>query len=281
MIPQKERERMISLEDTNLSISKQCALLAVNRSNLYYRPVCVDSEDLEILKLIGKLYFSCPFYGYRKVTAWVNSKGYLANEKRIRRLMKIVNWQTIYREPRTTIVNKEHKKYPYLLKNLSITHKNQVWATDITYIPMEKGFMYLCAILDLKTRFVLNWSINNTMTAEWCAEVLQETIDKYGVPEIFNTDQGCQYTSEIHTKILIDNNIKISMDGRGRAIDNIFVERLWRTVKYENIYLKAYSDGLELYLGLKEYFDFYNNERFHQSLDYKNPRELYENKAVA
>lgn len=281
MIPLKEREEMITLQGSSLSISKQCELLSVNRSNLYYRPVAIDTEDLSILKLIGKLYFSCPFYGYRKVTVWVNLQGYLANEKRIRRLMKIVNWQTIYREPRTTIVNKEHKKYPYLLKNLAITHKNQVWATDITYIPMEKGFMYLCAILDLKTRFVLNWSINNTMTAEWCAEVLQETIDKYGVPEIFNTDQGCQYTSEIHTKILIDNNIKISMDGRGRAIDNIFVERLWRTVKYENIYLKAYSDGLELYLGLKEYFDFYNNERFHQSLDYKNPREMYENKAVA
>lgn len=272
---------MIDLKNNKLSIKRQCELLEVNRSNLYYCAVKTSQEDLDILKLIGKLYFSKPFYGYRKVTVWLLVQGFVVNEKRVRRLMKIVNWKTIYREPRTTISNDLHKKFPYLLKGLKITHKNQVWATDITYIPMEKGFMYLCAIIDLHTRFVLNWSINNTMTAEWCSEVLQETIDQFGKPEIFNTDQGSQYTSEEHTKILLDNDIKISMDGRGRAIDNIFVERLWRTVKYENVYLQSYTDGLSLYNGLKDYFKFYNNERFHQSLSYKTPYQMYTKKHVA
>ena len=272
---------MIDFKNNKLSITKQCELLDINRSNLYYKPVTTSQEDLDILKLIGKLYFSKPFYGYRKVTIWLKTQGFEVNKKRVRRLMKIVNWKTIYREPRTTICIKEHKKYPYLLKGLEITSKNQVWATDITYVPMAKGFMYLCAIIDLHTRFVLNWSVSNTMTAEWCAEVLQETIDKYGKPEIFNTDQGSQYTSEVHTKILINNDIKISMDGKGRAIDNIFVERLWRTVKYENVYLQSYSDGISLYKGLKEYFEFYNNERFHQSLDYKTPTQKYRQKEVA
>lgn len=272
---------MIDFKDNQLSITKQCELLDVNRSNLYYKPVVIRQEDVNLLKIIRKLYFTKSFYGYRKVALCLEKQGFVVNKKRVRRLMKIVNWKTIYPEPRTTICIKEHKKYPYLLKGLTITHKNQVWATDITYIPMAKGFMYLCAIIDLHTRFVLNWSINNTMTAEWCAEVLQETIDKYGKPEIFNTDQGSQYTSEVHTKILIDNNIKISMDGKGRAIDNIFVERLWRTVKYENVYLQAYSNGLSLYQGLKEYFDFYNNERFHQSLAYKTPSQMYGKNEVA
>lgn len=176
---------------------------------------------------------------------------------------------------------KEHKKYPYLLKGLKITCKNQVWATDITYISMAKGFMYLTTIIDLHTRFVLNWSVSNTMGAEWCGEVLQETIDKYGTPEIFNTDQGSQYTSEVHTNVLLNNGIKISMDIKDRAIDNIFKERLWRTVKYENVYLQANTDGINLYRGLKEYFEFYNTQRFHQSLDYGTPFENYYKKEVA
>ena len=159
--------------------------------------------------------------------------------------------------------------------NLKITYKNQVWATDITYIPMNKGFMYLTAIIDLHTRYVLNWDISNTMSAEWCTKVLNETIEKYGAPSIFNTDQGSQYTSEIHTKALKDNNVKISMDGKGRAIDNIFIERLWRTVKYENVYLQSYSDGITLYNGLEKYFEFYNEERLHQSLNYKTPSSIY------
>lgn len=258
-----------------LSITKQCELLNIHRSGLYYKPKGETEENLEIMKLLDEQYFKTPFYGSRKLTVLLAQKGYNVNRKRVKRLMKKINWQTIYREPRTTISAKGHKIYPYLLRNLDITHKNQVWATDITYIPMEKGFMYLCAILDLHTRCVLNWSVSNSMSAEWCAEVLQEAIDKHGKPEIFNTDQGSQYTSEVHVNILKDNNIKISMDGRGRALDNVFVERLWRSVKYEDVYLRSYRNGLELYKGLKTYFEFYNTERFHESLDYMTPEQRY------
>jgi putative transposase len=234
-----------------------------------------------MMNLMDQQYFHTPFYGCRKMTFWLRNLGYLVNRKRVKRLMKIINWQTIYREPRTTISNKEHKKYPYLLKYLVISRKNQVWATDITYIPMVKGFMYLTAIIDLHTRYVLNWSVCNTISAEWCAGVLQVTTEKHGVPEIFNTGQGSQYTSEVHTDLLYSKKIKISMDGKGRAIDNIFIERLWRSVKYENVYLQAYADGISLYKGLKVYFEFYNTQRFHQSLKYGTPTGNYYKKEVA
>jgi len=271
---------MVDLNE-KLSLSKQCILLNINRNSFYFSPKGEGFENLSLMELLKKQYHATPFYGYRKITVWFERYGFVVNEKRVRRLMKLVNWQTIYREPRTTIAVKEHKKYPYLLKGLEITQNNQVWATDITYIPMDEGFMYLCAIIDLHSRYVLSWDISNTMTAEWCTGVLQEAIDQHGKPEIFNTDQGSQYTSEVHTKLLNDNNIKISMDGKGRAIDNIFIERLWRSVKYENVYLQAYGSTLELYNGLKEYFRFYNDERFHQSLDYLTPREMYNKIKVA
>ena len=276
----REREKMID-SNTKLSVVKQCKLLSINRNYFYYSPKGDSEEDLKIMLLLDKQYLLTPFYGYRKLTVLLQNMDFKVNEKRVRKLMKRIHWRTIYKEPRTTIAIKEHKKYPYLLKDLQITHKNQVWATDITYIPMAKGFMYLCAIIDLHTRYVLNWSVSNTMNAHWCAEVLEETIQKHGIPEIFNTDQGSQYTSEAHTKVLLSNGIKISMDGKGRAIDNIFVERLWRTVKYENVYLQAYSDGISLRKGLRKYFDFYNQERFHQSLDYATPYEAYYKKDVA
>lgn len=275
-----ERQEMIDSKE-KLSLSKQCILLNINRNCLYFSSKRENIENMAIMELLKKQYTATPFYGYRKMTVWLENYGFSVNEKRVRRLMKLANWQTIYREPRTTMAIKEHKKYPYLLKGLEITKKNQVWATDITYIPMNKGFMYLCAIIDLRTRYVLGWDISNTMTAEWCTGVLQEAITKHGKPEIFNTDQGSQYTSEIHTKLLIDNDIKISMDGKGRAIDNIFIERLWRSVKYENVYLQAYESTFGLYNGLKKYFEFYNNERFHQSLDYQTPREMYSKTEVA
>ena len=275
-----KRQEMIDSKE-KLSLSKQCILLNINRNCLYFSPKGENIENMAVMELLKKQYTATPFYGYRKMTVWLENYGFAVNEKRVRRLMKLVNWKTIYREPRTTMAIKEHKKYPYLLKGLEITKKNQVWATDITYIPMNKGFMYLCAIIDLRTRYVLGWDISNTMTAEWCTGVLQEAITKHGKPEIFNTDQGSQYTSEIHTKLLIDNDIKISMDGKGRAIDNIFIERLWRTVKYENVYLQAYESTFGLYNGLKKYFEFYNNKRFHQSLDYQTPREMYSKTEVA
>lgn len=266
--------KMIDLEN-KLSVVTQCELLKINRSSLFYSPRGEKKENLVIMLLLKWRYTFTPFYGYRKMTVWLQNHGFDVNEKRVRRLMKRINWQTIYREPHTTICNVEHKKYPYLLKGLTITHKNQVWATDITYIPMATGFMYLIAIIDLHTRYVLNWDVSNTMSAEWCAGLLKETIEKHGKPEIFNTDQGSQYTSDAHIKVLTDNGIQISMDGKGRAIDNIFIERLWRTVKYEDVYLQAYTDGISLYRGLKKYFEFYNNERYHQSLGYATPAQRY------
>jgi putative transposase len=280
LIPKKEREKMIDIK-AEISVSKQCKVLNLKRNFLFHSPKGESEENLQIMLLLDKLYFIIPFYGYRKITVWLQNQGFNINEKKVRRLMKLVNWNTIYREPKTTICNPEHKKYPYLLKDLKITHKNQVWATDITYIPMKQGFMYLTAIIDLHTRYVLNWDVSNTMSAEWCTKILSETIEKYGCPEIFNTDQGSQYTSEIHTKVLKDNEIKISMDGKGRAIDNIFIERLWRSVKYEDVYLQSYSDGIALYQGLENYFTFYNEQRFHQSLDYKTPSSIYYLKDVA
>jgi len=227
------------------------------------------------MRKLDEQYFMPPFYGALRLTAILILSGYKVNIKRVRRLMKIVNWQTIYREPRTTISDKTHYKYPYLLRGLKIERCNQVWAMDITYIPMKNGFMYLTAIIDLHSRYVVQWSLSNTMSAEWCTDVLKEAIKNHGTPEIFNTDQGTQFTSEIFINTLIDNGIKISMDGRGRALDNIFIERLWRSVKYENVYLNVYENGLSLWEGLETYFQFYNHERVHQSLDYYTPKEKY------
>lgn len=280
MRPLNERRKMVE-KSKDLSQEKQCDLLSIHRSGLYYKPVEECQENLKIMRLLDEQYFETPFYGALKLVELLKDKGYSINIKRVRRLMKVINWQTIYREPKTTIFNKEHQKYPYLLRNLSIERKNQVWATDITYIPMKKGFMYLTAIIDLHTRYVVNWSLSNSMTADWCAEVLSEAIKKYGKPEIFNTDQGSQYTSDVFINALKSNDIQISMDGKGRALDNIFVERLWRSVKYEDIYLKAYDNGLDLYEGLKKYFQFYNNDRFHQSLNHKKPAQIYYQQAVA
>jgi putative transposase len=259
-----------------LSITVQCNLLSLHRSSFYYVPVGESEQNLAIMRWLDEQYFSTPFYGVLRLTALLQVAGYPVSVKRVRRLMKKVNWQTIYREPRTTISNKTHYKYPYLLKGLKIIRRNQVWAMDITYIPMEKGFMYLTAIIDLHSRYVIHWSLSNTMSAEWCTEVLKQAIELHGKPEIFNTDQGSQFTSEVFIKELKSNEIKISMDGKGRALDNIFIERLWRSVKYENVYLNVYENGLSLWKGLNDYFSFYNNERLHQSLEYKTPKDVYQ-----
>lgn len=270
-----ERLELVSSNFIELSILQQCILLSVHRSSFYYVPSSESIENLAMMEFLDKQYYKTPFYGQLKLTEELRKHGYCVNVKRVRRLMKSVCWQTIYRAPRTTISDKTSYKYPYLLRDLVITHCNQVWATDITYIPMKTGFMYLTAVIDLYSRKVLNWSLSNTMSAEWCTKVVQEAIEMYGTPEIFNTDQGVQYTSEIFTSMLKNNKIQISMDGKGRAIDNIFIERLWRTVKYEHVYLHVYEDGLSLYKGLSDYFDFYNNERTHQSLLYKTPNEVF------
>jgi putative transposase len=194
--------------------------------------------------------------------------------------MELMGWQTIYRKPNTSKPCKENRIYPYLLRGLDINRVNQVWAMDITYVPMRKGFMYLCAIIDVHTRYVVNWSISNTMTAEWCRQVAEEAIEQHGKPEILNTDQGSQFTSGVFTELLKEKEVQISMDGKGRAIDNIFIERLWRSVKYEHIYLKVPDDGVGLYEGLNDYFCFYNSERLHQSLGYKTPEVLYNKRAA-
>lgn len=270
-----ERKKMVESNHEALSVKKQLDLVSISSSSFYYVPKGESEENRAILRLLDEQYFKTPFYGVLRLTALLVGLGYKVNRKRVRRLMQILDWKTIYREPKTTIGNKEHKKYPYLLGGLKINRCNQVWATDITYIPMKTGYMYLMAVVDLHSRYVLHWSLSNSMTAEWCAEVLQETLYQYGKPEIFNTDQGSQFTSDVFIKALTDNEIKISMDGKGRALDNIFVERLWRSVKYEHIYLNVYEDGLSLWKGLDGYFRFYNGERPHQSLAYKSPANCY------
>lgn len=272
---------MIDKQHSHLSVTRQCRLLSIHRSGLYYQP-CVESpENLDIMRMLDEQYFKTPFYGVRRLKVWLQRQGLTVNLKRLMRLMKQMGWQTLFRRKSTSDPDKQNRVYPYLLKGLLIEHPNQVWAMDITYVPMRKGFMYLCAVIDLHTRFVLNWSVSNTMTAEWCKQVVDEAILQYGCPEIFNTDQGSQFTSEIFTTLLTGKNVQISMDGKGRAIDNIFIERLWRTVKYEHIYLHVADDGLKLYEGLRDYFIFYNTERPHQSLKYQTPAVYYQTHKAA
>lgn len=263
-------------QNSSLRVVQQCNLLSIHRSGLYYQPCMEPEENLIIMRMLDEQYFKTPFYGVRRLTAWLQLQGYNINHKRVKRLMELMGWQTIYRKPNTSKPCKENRIYPYLLKGLTVNRPNQVWAMDITCVPMRKGFMYLCAVIDVHTRYVVNWSLSNTMTAEWCSDVIKEAMLQHGKPEIMNTDQGSQFTSEVFTKLLKENDIQISMDGKGRAIDNIFVERLWRTVKYEHIYLKVPDDGVQLYEGLNDYFCFYNNERLHQSLGYKTPDNCYQ-----
>jgi len=232
------------------------------------------------MKLIDRQYMETPFYGSRKMTEELKREGYPVNRKRIRRLMQIMGLRAIYRRPRTSPPGKGHKIYPYLLKGLKIERPNQAWAADITYIPMEKGFLYLVAIIDLCSRFVLSWRLSNSMESGFCVEALKEALQK-GTPEIFNTDQGSQFTSDEFVSILANNSIKVSMDSVGRYADNIFIERFWRTLKYEEVYLKAYQNGKSARTEIGEYIRFYNTERPHQSLGYKTPAEEYSTQSIA
>ena len=266
---------MVDKHHPKLSQSKQCDLLSIHRSGLYYKPCGENQINLKVMDVIDKEYQKMPFYGVARMAEHLKKMGYPVNQKRVRRLYRLMDLRAIFPGPNTSKANQLHKKYPYLLRNLAITHTNQVWACDITYIPMKHGFMYLVAIIDLHSRFVVGWGISNSLEADFCIEVLKQAIHKYGKPEIFNTDQGVQFTSEGFTQVLKSHEVQISMDGRGRAIDNIFIERLWRTVKYENVYLHAYANGLDLYKGLKDYFEFYNHERVHQSLAYQTPAFVY------
>jgi putative transposase len=226
------------------------------------------------MKLIDRQYLSTPFYGARKIAVWLKSQGHLVNRKRVRRLMCLMGLKAIYRRPRTSKPAPGHKIYPYLLGCMKITRPNQVWAVDITYIPMARGFIYLVAIIDWYSRYVLSWRLSNTLDAGFCVEALEEALRK-GRPDIFNTDQGAQFTSEAFTGLLEKHGIKISMDGKGSYNDNLFIERLWRTVKYEEVYLRAYQDGRDARTSLDNYFRFYNTERPHQSHGYRTPAEVY------
>ena len=280
-MPTDKRILMVEAKYRRLSIVKQCELLSLQRSRFYYEPIAENTENLAIMRWLDEQYFETPFYGVLRLRALLIGAGYNVNLKKVRRLMKVVGWKTLYQSPRTTTADKASYKYPYLLKGLVITHSNHVWEIDITYLPMSKGFMYLYAIIDVFTRFIVAWGISNTMTAEWCASITNEAIKTYGKPEIINSDQGSQFTSDVHVELLKNNEIKISMDGKRRAIDNIYIERFWRSIKYEDIYLKAYENGLTLFKGVSNYIKFYNTKRLHQSLDYKTPEALYKLKKAA
>ena len=266
---------MIDPQHPNLSVSCQCQLVGVPRSSFYFKPQPVKPEDLELMRMIDEQYLKTPFYGSRSMTKHFRRLGHKINRKRVQRLMRLMGIEAVYPKPRTSKPHPDHKIYPYLLRNLTIDRPNQVWAADITYIPLKRGFMYLVAVMDWYSRKVLAWRLSNTLDADFCVSALEEAISLYGRPEIFNTDQGSQFTSHAFINILKNNDIQISMDGRGNFRDNIFIERLWWTVKYQYLYLHAFNDGAELRQGLRDWFRFYNKERFHQSLDDKTPDEVY------
>jgi putative transposase len=270
-----QRLGMIDREHPELSLVRQCSLLGISRSSLYYQPVSASAEDLELMARMDRQYLKTPFYGSRKMTAWLRAQGYQVNRKRVRRLMQVMGLEAIYRRPNTSKPAVDHKVYPYLLQGLEINRVNQVWTADITYIPMARGFLYLVAIMDWHSRYVLAWRLANTMDTGFCLEALEEALSK-GKPEIFNTDQGSQFTSDAFTGMLLEQVIQISMDGKGRYTDNIFVERLWRSIKYEEVHLKAYQNGSEARVGIGAYLDFYNRERPHQALGYLTPEEVFQ-----
>ena len=270
----ERRRAVVDREHPSLSVVRQCKLLYISRSGLYYQPKGISEEDLTLMKLIDRQYLATPFYGARKIAAWLKSQGRQVNRKRVRRLMRLMGIKAIYRRPRTSTPAPGHKIYPYLLGGMEITRPNQVWAADITYIPMARGFLYLVVIMDWYSRYVLSWRLSNTMDAGFCVDALEEALRK-GRPDICNTDQGSQFTSEAFTGLLEQHRIRISMDGKGSYNDNLFIERLWRTVKYEEVYLKAYQDGRDARASLGDYFRFYNTERPHQALGYRTPAEVF------
>jgi putative transposase len=256
------------------SVRQQCGLLGLNRSSLYYCPKGESEENLVLMRLLDEQYTRTPCYGVLKMTVYLRHLGYQVNAKRVRRLLRIMGLEAVYQKPNTSKSNPEHEIYPYLLRGMVIDRCDQVWSTDITYIRLKSGFVYLVAVIDWYSRYVLGWALSNTLEADFCIETVGNILEQRQC-EIFNTDQGAQFTTPRFTKPLLDKGIKVSMDGRGRALDNIFVERLWRTVKYEHVYLQDIQTVQDAWLGLRDYFNFYNKERFHQSLDYKTPAEVY------
>lgn len=269
------RQGMISCAHPQLSVAEQCALLKVARSTFYYQPEPVREAELALMRAIDIIYTKWPFYGTRRMVLELADVGFMVSRKRVRRLMRRMGLAVIYQKPSTSAKHPGHNIYPYLLRNLEITRPNQVWCADITYIPMAKGFVYLVAVMDWFSRKVLAWRLSLTMDTAFCVEALQEAMDLYGKPEIFNTDQGAQFTAAAFTETLLAQGVAISMDGKGRFLDNIFIERLWRSLKYEDIYLKAYASVAEARAGIGAWFSFYNTQRKHQALGYKTPSAIF------
>lgn len=275
----KERKALVRRE-SELSVVRQCALLDIHRSGVYYEPKGETDLNLELMRMIDEKNLLHPWLGVPRIVTWLQKdKGYAINKKRIERLFRLMGLSATGPNPNTSKRGKGelHRIYKYLLGNLEVTSCGQVWATDITYIPVQGGYLYLCAIIDLYSRYVVGWSLSNTMTSQWCKKTLDTAIGEHGAPEILNTDQGSQFTSREFTQYVTEEKeVRLSMDGKGRALDNIFVERLWRSVKYEHVYLFPADDGLQCYRGLEEYFEYYNNERRHQSLDDEAPSTVYQ-----
>lgn len=269
-----ERQAMITKE-SKPSVVKQCKLLGISRSGFYYQPVPVSTEELELMRLLDEGHMKYPFYGSRRLRGWLSDHGHELSRKKVVRLMRKMGIVPIYPKKNTSKPNRQHKVYPYLLRGLKIDRPNQGWCTDITYIPMAKGFLYLVAIMDWHSRKVLSWRLSNTMDVHFCLEALDEAVARFGTPEIFNSDQGSQFTSEAFTGALKQHGIRISMDGKGRCMDNIFIERLWRSLKYEEVYLKAYDSVAEARQGIDQWMRFYNMNRRHQGLDDQTPDSVY------
>jgi putative transposase len=276
-----QRLALVERDDPALPVAAQCRLLKVARSTLYYQPAPMDPDDLALMRRMDELYTASPFYGSRRMVAVLRRDGWSVNCKRVRRLMRVMGLEAIYQKPNTSKGHPEHKVYPYLLRDLVIERPNQVWCADITYIPMAKGFVYLVAVMDWFSRRVLAWRLSITMDADFCVDALQDALARHGKPEIFNTDQGVQFTSAGFLEVLESRGIRISMDGKGRFLDNIFIERLWRSLKYEEVFIKAYGSVSEARRGIGGWLSFYNEERPHQALGYRTPRGVFDGEGCA
>jgi putative transposase len=271
----ERRRQMIKPEHPKLSVVRQCDLVSISRSGFYYQPTGETSLNLTLMRLIDVQFLETPWYGSRQMARHLRREGYTVGRKRVRRLMAKMGLEPIYQRPRTTVPHPGHQVYPYLLREMVIDRPNQVWCADITYIPMRRGFLYLVAVMDWSTRKVLSWRVSNTMDVEFCIEALEEALARFRRPDIFNTDQGSQFTSPRFTGVLREAGVRISMDGRGRWMDNVFIERLWRSLKYECIYLHAFETGSELRAGLTSWIGYYNARRPHSTLAGRTPDEAY------
>src|SRR3954464_13602347 len=274
-----QRLALVERDDAALSVATQCRLLKVARSTLYYQPAPMDPDDLALMRRMDELYLASPFYGSRRMVAVLRRDGWTVNRKRVRRLMRVMGLEAIYQKPDTSKGHPDHKVYPYLLRGLAIDRANQVWCADITYIPMAKGFVYLVAVMDWFSRRVLAWRLSITMEADFCVDALQDALARYATPEIFNTDQGVQFTSAGFLAALESRSIRISMDGKGRFLDNIFIELVWRGLKYQEVFIKAYGSVIEARRGIGGWLSFYNEERPHRALGYRTPRGVFDGEA--